>query len=132
MEIDYKIKKIGENSVLSGDQLKQILKKIPLDAVIAKGHKLSLEKRIPKGLSLTTTLLVEHDYLNIVIKPPKGMRVESARFSTNDPELKYAFRPSGIMFESFGGGACCDFIFNTKKIGLPYDHNLVLSIYKFN
>jgi hypothetical protein len=108
-------------------QLLAVLDALPLHVEVTKGHDLSLETRFEKNPDDIPVLLVEYAAQLISIKPPYGKRLSDACFYGR---LGEAFRPSRVMDECTGGGACCSYAFNTGKLGLPFDHEMMIDIYK--
>ncbi len=124
----YKIVRYDEVlSALDLDQLKETLSKIPIGIEIRKGHDLSLTSRIFEEDSPEEPILnVEHGAQMIILKPESGKRLSDAAFYGRSN----IFVPSRVMDECTGGGACCSYSFNTSKLGLPYDKDLMLDIHK--
>ena len=122
----YNIVEIDYHAALTREQLQETLSKLPLDIDIKKGHDLSLVARILSGSSDEPVLNVEHAAQLIVLKPQPGKRLSDAAFYGD----RSMFVPSRIMDECTGGGACCSYSFNTARLGLPYDQNLMLDIHK--
>lgn len=125
----YIIMKKDERS-LSGTQLKEILKVIPLHIEISNGYGLSLESslRRERDSEISEPILIIKQGAQIIsMRPKRGKRLSDACFYT---ERMKAFYPSRVMDETTGGGACCSYGFNTKDLGLPFEKNIMLDIYK--
>jgi len=126
----YNIVCVDESlSALKKDQLEEVLKRIPLSIEIRKGHNLSILPHISyisESKSEDPVLNVEHGAQLIVLRPQSGMRLYDACFYGK----RSNFVPSRVMDECTGGGACCSYSFNTKKLGLSYDKDLMLDIHK--
>jgi hypothetical protein len=128
----FKVKRIYYQPNLSPAELEQVLDKIPIAVRTTVGYKLPLKKPdfadivdLTKGKG--RVIWVEHSSGTISLKPPKGKRLLEAIFY--DAKSK-KFQPSMVMHESTGSGACCTYAFNTKSLGLPFDYDMMLDIYK--
>jgi len=123
----YNIVRYDEGmSALTKEQLEETLSKIPISIEIRSGHGLSLTARIEIESPEEPVLNVEHGAQLIVLKPQSGKRLADAAFYGN----RSTFVPSRIMDECTGGGACSSYSFNTAKLGLPYNKDLMLDIHK--
>jgi len=127
--IKYQVKYI-DTRCLSHSQLWQILENLSLSIEISDGHELPLKHKLNRAGEPESTeepvLFVEHDAQLISLRPPPGKRLSRCFYG----EHKEAFSPSRVMDEDTGGGACCSYSFNTKALGLPFEKEMMLEIYK--
>ncbi len=114
-------------STFSRTQLMQILAVLPISVNVAEGHDLSLEARTAEAKCNPTIMVDYYGAQLIGLRPPKGMRLVEAYISGS---LAQKFTPSRIMDETTGGGACSSYHANTRELGLDFDVDFGVDIYK--
>tara|TARA_Y100000310_G_C20599692_1_gene772357 strand:- start:382 stop:777 length:396 start_codon:yes stop_codon:yes gene_type:complete len=123
---NYQIRNFSE-STFNRAQLMQILDVLPITANVTKGHDLPLESRTWYA-ERDTTLMVDYPGAQLIeLRPPEGMRLVSASMSG---PLAQKFTPSRIMDEATGGGACSSYHANTRELGLDFDVDFGIDVYK--
>ena len=130
-KIAYEVKSI-DTRCLSRSQLWQILENLPLSVEISNGHELPLKPKLERAgepeSNEEPVLLVEHHGAQLIsLRPLPGKRLSNACFYGEHREV---FSPSRVMDEVTGGGACCSYSFNTRNLGLPFEKEMMLDIYK--
>jgi hypothetical protein len=123
---NYQVRSFSE-STFNRTQLMQILAVLPISVNVAEGHDLSLEARTGDTKGDSTLMVDYHGAQLIELRPPKGMRLADACMSG---PLAYKFTPSRIMDEATGGGACSSYHSNTRQLGLDFDVDFGVDIYK--
>jgi len=122
----YRIVRYDEGaSRLSREQLEETLERLPISFKVIDGHDLSLTARVYQESQCDEPVLnAEHGAGLIVLRPAPGKRLADGNVTQRG-----VFEPSRVMDPCTGGGACCSYSFNTGKLGLPYEINLMFDIH---
>ena len=116
-----------EMGMMNECQLEEFLEALPIDFSIAKGHELPLFPTLDTMEDLVEPLLkVSHASSIVALKPDSGCRLQECFFT----DFQHAFISSRIMDESNGGGSCCTYHVNTADLGLGFEYDLTIDIYK--
>jgi hypothetical protein len=115
----------GFSKELTMDELVETLIELPISIGIAPGYELPINRYVRRN-EAEPILEVDSGGSIISLRPQKGMRLSDAAFC-GDSSM---FDPSRIMDECTGGGACSTYEFLTERLGLPFNRDLMIEVYK--
>jgi hypothetical protein len=113
---------------MNESQLEQLLEALPIMFDIAKGHESPLYPELCDDHIefVEPVMYASHSASVVALKPPSGCRLQDCSF-VGPQEV---FSPSRVMDECTGGGSCCSYFFNTADLGLGFEYDLMIDIYK--